>query len=494
MVTEILLIVLSGVLVVYYFLKECRRPYKYPPGPPWLPFIGNLQELKALARQFGGQHLAFLQLAKKYNTDVVSVKLGKEHVICVCSYATVKKVLTSEAYEGRPDNFFFRLRSMGTRKGITGTDGDIWKEQRTFLVTHLRALGFGKSTMEEMIKEEIKHVIGKIETNLKGVDLGVVLAPSVLNILWTLTSGRSLRDNERVDILIQLLTVRSKAFDMSGGILNNHPWLRHIAPEKTGYNLLKKINSEIYELIMESIQEHKMNWTEGRNDDVIYSFLTEIKKREGKYSYFTDDQLVMVCLDIFIAGSTTTSNTINFAFLAMILHPEVQEKVYQCIIHSFGMNKNISYCDRQRMPYVEAVLLECQRFFPVVPICGPRRVLKTTMLDDYIITKNSTVLINLHSVHHDKAYWKDPGIFRPERFLNEHGKLISQDRILTFGLGRRRCLGDALAKTCIFLFFVDILRKYRIEADSIADKPAGIAVPGITMTPEKYKAKFIVRQ
>ncbi|KAH1003748.1 hypothetical protein HUJ04_003617 [Dendroctonus ponderosae] len=461
-------------------------------GPPWRPFIGNGPELRRLAKEYGGQHLAITELARRYDTEVVGLKLGKERVICVCSYATVRQVLTSDDYQGRPDNFFMKLRTMGTRKGITVADGDLWKEQRAFLVSHLRALGFGTTLMEQMIKEEIKQTITLIEKNVEMVDLSATLAPSILNILWTLTSGKNVKGNNRVEKLLQLLRQRTRAFDMSGGTLNNYPWLRFVAPEKSGYNLMKTINIEVRNLIMETINDHKKSWKDERCDDFIYSFLTEMKKREGKRSYFSEEQLVMVCLDIFIAGSATTSNTIDTALLAMILYPEVQDKVHQSLDSAFKKNADVSYCDKERVPYVNAVLLECQRYFPVVPVIGPRRVLKTTHLDEYLIPKETTVLLNLHSVHHDQNYWKDPAVFRPERFLDENSNLICQDRVLTFGLGKRRCLGEALARACLFLFFVEILRKYKIEYTG-STKPTGKQTPGMIMSPEHYKAKFSLR-
>lgn len=84
--------------------------------------MGNLPELRKLSKRLGGQHLALLELAKMYKTNVLGLKLGNDLVITVFSYATVKHVLTSEEYEGRPDNFFIRLRSMGTRKGMSIQD------------------------------------------------------------------------------------------------------------------------------------------------------------------------------------------------------------------------------------------------------------------------------------------------------------------------------------------------------------------------------------
>lgn len=54
----------------------------------------------------------------------------------------------------------------------------------------------------------------------------------------------------------------------------------------------------------------------------------------------------MICMDIFFGGATTTSNTIDFAFLVMVLYPNVQEKVQNCIDSTIDKNKNISYSDR----------------------------------------------------------------------------------------------------------------------------------------------------
>lgn len=50
---------------------------------------------------------------------------------------------------------------------------------------------------------------------------------------------------------------------------------------------MKTINIEVRTLIMETINEHKMSWKDERCDDFIYSFLTEMKKREGQSSYFS---------------------------------------------------------------------------------------------------------------------------------------------------------------------------------------------------------------
>ncbi|VEN49099.1 unnamed protein product [Callosobruchus maculatus] len=488
------LIVLFITLLLGYIIRIYGRPPGYPPGPTWAPIVGNLPQLRKLAKKLGGQHLALWKLAQEYNTQVLGLKLGGDYVITVFSYEVVKQVLLGEEFDGRPNNFFIKLRCMGSRRGVTCTDGPIWKAQRNFVTTHLKDLGFGKNRMELMMKEEVVEILEVIRENSKNVQIGKLLAPSIINILWAFTSGtRIRRDDPQLNKLLDLLEKRTKAFDMSGGTLSQHPWLRYIAPEKTGYNLIQRINADFKNLLMGTIKEHYKNWVNGKDEDLIYAYINEIKATNGNKGIFTDEQLLLVCLDIFLAGAQTTGSTLDFMFLVMILYPDIQKKVHSCIDAAFRKDESITYQDRHRVPFIEAFILEIERYYAVVPINGPRRVLKDTILEGYHIPKETTVLISLHSVHFDKEYWKDPEVFRPERFLNDDGKIFNHERVINFGLGRRRCLGEILAKYSIFLIFVEVMRKYTICLWPGTKQPTGIPIHGITLLPEMYRAQFTPR-
>lgn len=86
-------------------------------GPPWLPFTGSSKEFKRLVKQLGGIHMATEELCNIYNSNVIGLKLGQENVVIVAKYKLVKEILNRDDFNGRPDNFFMRLRCMGTRRG-----------------------------------------------------------------------------------------------------------------------------------------------------------------------------------------------------------------------------------------------------------------------------------------------------------------------------------------------------------------------------------------
>ncbi|XP_022195997.2 probable cytochrome P450 305a1 isoform X2 [Nilaparvata lugens] len=464
-------------------LNSCRRPTNYPPGPKWLPFVGNTPLLKKLSRKLGGQHNALSYLAEKYNSNIIGLKLGSQLFVVVNSESLIKQVFARNEFQARPDNFFIRLRSMGERKGITMTDGPLWQEQRLFALLHLRDLGFGKQAMEKLILDELE-MLCKLGSG-GAVVWNAVLAPSVLNVLWTLAAGTPFGDEQDATLtsLLRLMDERSRAFDMAGGVLSQLPWLRHVAPELTGFTLIQNLNTQLSQLLKDTIHMHKKTLQEGVVRDFIDVFLHQMSVTNGGPTTFTEDQLIMVCLDFFIAGSQTTSNTLNFALINMVLHPEICKKAQDEIDHVLGDRKISAMADKNRLPYTEAVLLESQRYQHVVPISGPRRVLTDTKLEDYHIPEGTTVLINVRDVHHNSEKWEIPEVFRPERFLDSDGKFCPQELYL-FSCGKRRCLGEPLAKNFVFLFFVSILKNYTMSPSPGEPTPTLDPTPGITLSPK----------
>lgn len=211
--------------------------------------------------------------------------------------------------------------------------------------------------------------------------------------------------------------------------------LRFVAPEKTGFSLINDLNQEFHKFFTEIINEHLETYTaEKSNDDLIYAFIKEMKSQANESrTTFTIDQLIMIILDIFIAGSQTTSITIDLALMITMMRPEIQERCFREIHEALGTNGIPNYAERSKMPFVEAMLFEVHRFFHIVPISGPRRVLKSCELGGYTIPRNTTVLIGLRSIHMDVDFWKDPENFRPERFLDENKQLQHAEKLFPFG-------------------------------------------------------------
>lgn len=129
--------------------------------------------------------------------------------------------------------------------GITMTDGDLWKVHRAFTVRHLKSLGLGQKKMDELIYEEYQSLSQSLSDTTTSVTPAPHLQSAVMNVLWELTAGAKFDDPK----LLSLMSKRSAAFDMAGGLLNQIPWIRYLAPDSTGYSLIVDINQQLYSLI-----------------------------------------------------------------------------------------------------------------------------------------------------------------------------------------------------------------------------------------------------
>lgn len=115
------------------------------------------------------------------------------------------------------------------------------------------------------------------------------------------------------------------------------------------------------------------------------------------------------------------------------------------------------------------------------------RALEDAKLGEFVIPKDTILLCSLYSLHMDVDYWIDPFVFRPERFIDELGNLIMHENFMPFGMGKRRCIGESLAKSSLFLFFASFLHAFDIEPTEGETLPDLLGSDGITLSPNPYK-------
>lgn len=77
--------------------------------------MGNSRLLRKLSIAMSGQHYVFEKWMDKYQSPVIGLKLGGEYVVVAMTYPVIREIHTGEQFVGRPDNFFLRLRTMGSK-------------------------------------------------------------------------------------------------------------------------------------------------------------------------------------------------------------------------------------------------------------------------------------------------------------------------------------------------------------------------------------------
>ncbi|KPP75387.1 cytochrome P450 2J6-like, partial [Scleropages formosus] len=449
--------------------QKSKNPPNFPPGPWGLPFLGNVFNI-----DIKQPHIYLTKLATVYG-DVYSIRLGRGKTVFVTGYKMVKEALVTQAenFVDRPHGPFNSYK---------------WKKQRRFALTTLRNFGLGKKTLESVIVEENRFLQEELERE-KGqpLDPHMLLTSAVSNIICHLVFGH--RFDYSDDKFQTLLKLLSKTLHLEGSIwaqlYEAFPSAMKVLPGP--HNAIFSYNEKLFAFVKEEMEKHKEEWNPSCPRDYIDSFLTEIKNNaEDPAAGFNETNLIFCALDLFLAGTETTSTTLRWALLYMIKYPEIAEKVRAEIDKVIGQLRHPTMADRVNMPYTDAVIHEIQRKGNIVPLGGPKIASKDTNLGGYFIPKGTAVIGNLTSVLFDKSEWEAPEDFNPGHFLDTNGKFVRRDAFLPFSAGRRICLGEQLAKMELFLFFTSLFQKFNFSLLPGVE-PSVEGRIGATLTPLPFK-------
>ncbi|XP_049631419.1 cytochrome P450 2J2-like [Suncus etruscus] len=238
--------------------------------------------------------------------------------------------------------------------------------------------------------------------------------------------------------------------------------------------------------VAEMIENHKKDWNPNETRDFIDAYLKELEKHKGDTtSSFNEENFICTTLDLFLAGTETTSTTLRWALLYMALYPDIQEKVHAEIDKVIGQMQQPTMALRESMPYTLAVVHEVQRMGNIIPLNVPRELAADTTLGGYYLPKGTLLMTNLTALHNDPAEWATPGTFNPEHFL-ENGQFKKREDFLPFSIGKRACLGEQLARTELFIFFTALMQKFTFRPPDNEKLTQEFRI-GITISPVKYR-------
>lgn len=489
-------------LLLLFLLWDIKKPYKYPPGPRWLPIFGSALQISQLRLKHGMLCKAIDELSKYYVNPygLYGLKLGRDKLVVAYYNETIREMMTNEDLDGKPDNIFFRTRTFNSRIGILITDGDFWLEQRRFILNHLKDVGFARTGMMNIVQNEAMHLIKDLKTLLAENQgkpfkhqINNMFQVYVLNSIWTMMASKRYDSNSpELLVLLELFFELFKNVDMFGTMFSHFPILRHLAPSFSGYSTFVQTHKRFYDFIKHEVDNHAAtykNYAQPR--DLIDSYLHEIANPNAGSS-FTQQQLLSVCLDMFLSGSETTNKSFGFGFLHLVRNPEIQDRAYEEIKKVVGLHRLPEWGDRPNLPYMEGIVLEAVRFFVGHTFGLPHRAIKDTRLCGYNIPKDTMVVACFRGMVMNPVDFPDPFCFKPERYMKD-GVFTIPDAYNPFGLGRHRCMGDILAKQNLFVLTAAVLQNFRIVPLVNGEYPDDTPLDGATATVKPFDALVVPR-
>nr|XP_016504244.1 PREDICTED: geraniol 8-hydroxylase-like [Nicotiana tabacum] len=165
--------------------------------------------------------------------------------------------------------------------------------------------------------------------------------------------------------------------------------------------------------------------------------------------------------DLFLAGSDTSAITTEWAVAELLRNPQKLQKLREEILQQIGTERPVKESDIDKLPYLQAVVKEVIRLHPAAPLLLPHKAQEDTEIFDFIVPKNSQVLVNAWAIERDPKYWEKPLEFMPERFINSSVDYKGRDfEYIPFGAGRRICPGMPLAIRMVNLMLASIVQPF----------------------------------
>lgn len=480
-------------VVLAFVFNRISEAKSLPPGPfPW-PIIGNVLKLAADTR-----HIDLMAMEKEYG-HVFRVYIGSQLVVVVSGVEAVREVLVTRSAEfaGRPRVYTADVYSQG--KAIAMTDySPQWRLHRKITVSALKTYMNEVLKERKVIEDEFDLLLKKVAVwNGKPHDVLKEIRLAVMNVICALAFGyRYELDDPEFSRLLEMTNGVAQMV-ASGSLVDVFPWLWFL-PFKS-IQVLKNSNKDREELIGGIYREHvKANSFQNPRDlaDALLKAKKEAEDEDKSVKGFlTDEHLIFTLSEVFMAGMETTTSTLGWALLYLIHNPHIQDILHQELDDVIGKSRLPELADKNNLPYLEATIAETLRVSCLVPLSVPHKTTVDTTLRGYHLPKDTTLLVNLWSLHHDPEVWDNPNEFRPDRFLDNNG-VFQQPKggfFLPFSGGRRSCLGESLARIELFLVLARLLHTFKFENPPGCDLPNLEPNVGIVLMPQAFQVCAIKR-
>ncbi|KAL8492977.1 hypothetical protein ACS0TY_024254 [Phlomoides rotata] len=442
------------IFAIIQLVSRARMSSKLPPGPYQFPIIGNILDLGPKP------HQSLAQLSRKYG-PIISLKLGIKTTIVVSSPETAKLVLQQH------DSSF---SSRTTPTAIAVVDHhkfsigwlpveNQWRKLRKICKEQMFSvprLDASQGLRREKLQKLCDYVKECSETG-RAVDVGDAAFTTSLNLIsatlfsMEFAEFNSDSSHEMKDLMGAMMKCVGRP-----NFADYFPILKFIDPQ----GILKQTKFYVEKLfaIFDGIIDERLKSIE--KNDLLEALIAINKNDEAELSMKDIRHLL---LDLLVAGTDTTSSTVEWAMVELLRQPEKLSIVRDEIRVVVGENGQIEESDISRLPYLRAAVKETLRLHPPAPLLIPHKAESNVEINGYIVPKNADILVNVWASGRDDSIWHKADLFMPERFLNGNDGIDFRGKdfeLIPFGAGRRICPGLPLAYRMVHLMLATLVGNF----------------------------------
>uniref|UniRef100_A0AAY4BCF9 Cytochrome P450 3A n=1 Tax=Denticeps clupeoides TaxID=299321 RepID=A0AAY4BCF9_9TELE len=485
--TWALLLCLLGLMVLYGYWPYGVFRKLGVPGPRPVPVFGTSLEYRKGFFNFD------LECFRKYG-KIWGFYDGRQPVMSIVDPAMIKTVLVKECY-----SFFTNRRDIGLNgplyDAVSVAEDEDWRRIRAVLSPSFTS-GRLKEACVFIANAALAHValvclaskssLGSPASFFGAYSMDVVTSTAFSVDIDSLNNPKdpfvtNIKKMLKFDFLDPLFF-----------IIGLFPFM--IPVLKTfGVSFFKKSVTDFFYAALKKIKsERTTNPHKSRVD--FLQLMMDSQGREGNDTLkgLSDHEILSQSMIFIFAGYETTSSTLSFLFYNLATNPDVMKKLQEEIDEVFPNKAPVQYDALMKMEYLDSVLNESLRLFPVAARLE-RACKKTVEIHGVTIPKGMIVMVPTYVLHKDPDLWTDPESFKPERFSKENKESIDPYVYMPFGAGPRNCIGMRFALVVIKLAAVELLQRYSFVTCEETQVPLELDFQGL-LTPKKpVKLKMVPR-
>uniref|UniRef100_A0A1W7HBN8 Cytochrome P450 n=1 Tax=Scoparia dulcis TaxID=107240 RepID=A0A1W7HBN8_SCODU len=463
---NILLLVLAIIPIIFAIIRyKSRGKTRLPPGPPGLPLIGNLHQLKEPLHEY------FFELSKKYG-PLLFLKLGSRPVLVANSSRLAEEIMKTQdlVFCSRPSLLGFRKLSYEFYDIALSPYTEYWREMRKITVLHLlstkQVQSFRPILEDEVgrLVQEISDQASKSETINMNEKIVFLMSTIICRIAFGKRYEPGTGESEEFRRMIQ--EFQSAVLDFY--FTDYFPWIGFLDKLTGKISHLDKIFKDWDAFYQQILDEHlSPDRPESLNDDIV-DIMLQLREDESGWAYKIPlDHIKAVLMNVYFASADTITTTMLWTMTALMRKPDVLKKA-QAEVRALPLVENKHMVSEEDiaavgLPYVNAVIKEALRLHTTLPLLIPRETREKCTIDGYEIPAKTMVYVNVWAAGNDPNVWENPEEFKPERFLGDDERFSTidfkgQDFNLTpFGAGRRGCPGITMGLAIVQLALANLL-------------------------------------
>ncbi|CAK9137349.1 unnamed protein product [Ilex paraguariensis] len=420
-------------------------------GPMGWPFLGSLpimgshahRKLAAMATVLGANRL-------------MALSLGATRVIISSHPETAKEILCGTSFSDRPIKESARLLMFERAMGFAPA-GNYWRYLRRIAATNM--FSPRRISSLEGLRQRIANgmVVGVMnEMDERGfVEVRGILHNGALRNVVESVFGSGLGLGEELGLMV------AEGYELIGEFnwADYFPlgFLDFYGVKRRCHKLAAKVNDLVGQIIKERTRSGEFS---GGND--FLSALLSLPKEDQ----LSEPDMVAVLWEMIFRGTDTVAILLEWIMARMVLHQDIQAKAQKEIDTCLGSQRHVHDSDIPNLPYLQAIVKEVLRLHPPGPLLSwSRLAVHDVHVDNLFIPAGTTAMVNMWAITHDPSIWKDPWVFKPERFIEEgdgFSMMSGSDlRLAPFGSGRRVCPGKALGLATVELWLARLLQQFK---------------------------------